>query len=247
MVERHHRSPVTLFVREAFAEGARITLDGDPAHHARVRRIDVGDLVRLVDGAGHVGAGRIEALGRNELVVDIHDVAFIQRPIPLDMIVPVADRDRMLLAAEKCVELQVTSWRPAYFARSRSVTPRGEGDKFHDKVVARMQSALEQSGSAWLPDCHLEVEAPDAFSAVPADWDRLLLDVSGRPVLELVRAVKIAIAVGPEGGMEPPEIAAARDAGWQVASLGTSTLRFETAIMAGAALARAAQLSPRRT
>ncbi len=247
MVERHHRAPVTLFVRQAFAAGMRVTLEGDPAHHARVRRTGVGDMVRLVDGAGHVGAGRIETLGRNELVVDIQDVAFVQRPIPLEMIVPVADRDRMLMAAEKCVELQVTSWRPAYFARSRSVTPRGEGEKFYDKVVARMQSALEQSGNAWLPDCHLEVEALDALGAVPADWDRLLLDASGRPVLELVHAVKTAIAVGPEGGIDSAELAAARAAGWQAASLGTSTLRFETAIMAGAALARAAQLSPRRT
>ena len=37
------------------------------------------------------------------------------------------------------------------------------------------------------------------------------------------------------------ELAAARDLGWIPASLGATTLRFETAIIAGAAIIRAAQ------
>jgi len=243
VVERHHRPPVALFVDEAFASGVRVALEGDPARHARARRMATGDVVRLMDGKGRVGVGRIELLARNELTVFVEAVVEVPRPLPLEVIVPVADRDRMLMAAEKCVELQVTSWRPAYFARSRSVSPRGEGERFRDKVLARMRSALEQSGNAWLPDAHSEGEWSDVFRAVPTDGNRFLLDAGGVPLPELVRSTPTALAVGPEGGMEPSEITGARDAGWRLASLGTTTLRFETAILAGAAVVRATQLT----
>jgi 16S rRNA (uracil1498-N3)-methyltransferase len=163
----------------------------------------------------------------------------------LDVIVPVADRDRMLLAAEKCVELQITSWRPVYFARSRSVTPRGEGTKFREKVKARMESALEQTGGAWMPDIHEERDAADALKAFPSDWTRLLLDAGGAPLAALAHNGPMGLAVGPEGGLEQREVADAQELGWLTASLGETTLRFETAIIAGAAVIRAAQLSLR--
>jgi 16S rRNA (uracil1498-N3)-methyltransferase len=50
-----------------------------------------------------------------------------------------------------------------------------------------------------------------------------------------------AIAVGPEGGFEAEERDAFAVAGWRAASLGATTLRFETAGVAAAAIVRAAQ------
>jgi 16S rRNA (uracil1498-N3)-methyltransferase len=163
----------------------------------------------------------------------------------LEVIVPVADRDRMLLAAEKVVELQATAWRPAYFARSRSVSPRGEGEKFGARVRARMRAALEQSGGSWLPDVHVEVDWPDAAEAVPRAWTRLLMDAAGASLSSIAGNSPTAIAVGPEGGLEDTERTRAERAGWRLASLGAGTLRFETAIIAAAAVIRALQFSAR--
>jgi 16S rRNA (uracil1498-N3)-methyltransferase len=225
---------------------AEVRITGAAAQHARVRRVERGDAIRLLDGRGHVACGHVRALEKNALVVSVPDVTETPRPMVLDVIVPVADRDRMLLAAEKCVELQVTSWRPAYFARSRSVSPRGEGAKFREKVAARMQSALEQSGGAWMPDIEDEVDIADALRGVPTDRKRFLLDVNGAPLARLAQSGAAAVAIGPEGGMEDSEIAAAVAMGWTPAALGTSTLRFETAVIAGVAVVRAAQLSQER-
>jgi 16S rRNA (uracil1498-N3)-methyltransferase len=163
--------------------------------------------------------------------------------VTLDVIVPVADKDRMLWAAEKCAELQITSWRPVYFSRSRSVTPRGEGAKFSEKVKARMQSALEQSGAAWMPDLHQESEVTDALRSIPSEWKRLLLDMSGTPLPRIASNGPTSVAVGPEGGLDRTEIAAAEERGWKLASLNATTLRFETAVVAAAAVIRATQLS----
>ena len=49
-----------------------------------------------------------------------------------------------------------------------------------------------------------------------------------------------SLLIGPEGGLEAGEVAAARAAGWQVVTLGRRTLRAETAAIAGVAALMAA-------
>jgi 16S rRNA (uracil1498-N3)-methyltransferase len=230
---------------QEFVRGRTIVLSEEHAAHVRARRAATGESARLVDGRGHIAIGRIAASDKRSVSIAIGEVKVVPKPIPLEVLVPVADRDRMLMAAEKCAELQVTAWRPAYFARSRSVSPRGEGPKFHEKVVARMRAALEQSGGAWMPEVHADVEGVDALKTAPAQWNRLLFDAGGQPLAAGAASVPTIIAVGPEGGWETHEIALARDAGWTLTSLSNSTLRFETAIIAAAAVIRATQLSTR--
>ena len=240
-----HHAMTTFFHDGDLGAGDAVSLSEDAAQHARVRRVAVGDPVQLVNGRGRIASGTLATLGKRAATVDIERVSNVPRPTPLAVVVPVADRDRMLMAAEKCVELQVTEWHPVYFARSRSVSPRGDGERFREKVLARMRSALEQSGGAWLPDIKEEVEAADAWDTVMPGRGRLLLNGDGRPIGGVVISDAVAVAVGPEGGLERAEIEAAERSGWIVASLGSSTLRFETAVIAGAAVIRATQLTSR--
>src|SRR5262249_3972116 len=124
------------------------------------------------------------------------------------------------------------------FRRSASVSPRGEGPAFAEKLRARMIGAVEQSVGAWLPRLLPE--------ATPANIDsggasKLVLDAAGEPIVELLssRDSSVAILVGPEGGIESDELARLVAAGWRTASLGSSTLRFETAATAAVAVIRA--------
>ena len=236
---------ITLFHDGELREGTRADLSDDAAQHARVRRSAPGDPVQLVNGKGAVATGRITTLGKRGAGVDVESVNAVARPSALAVVVPVADRDRMLLAAEKCVELQVTEWHPVYFARSRSVSPRGEGERFREKLLARMRSALEQSGGAWLPQVMDEAEAADVWGRVMPAARRLLLQPGGQPIATNVTSGPMALAVGPEGGFEESEIAAAERCDWIPASLGSTTLRFETAVIAAAAVIRATQLTSR--
>ena len=245
-MERRDRAMITLFeTGHEFVRGRTVTLSEEHVRHVRARRAVNGDAARLVDGRGHIAVGRIAASDKRSVSVAIEEVKVVPKPAALEVLVPVADRDRMLMAAEKCAELQITGWRPVYFARSRSVSPRGEGPKFHEKVVARMRAALEQSGGAWLPEVHAEVEGVDALKAASDQWMRVFLDAGGQPLPAGVASVPAIVAVGPEGGWETHEIALARDTGWRLTSLSLSTLRFETAIIAAAAVIRATQLTLR--
>jgi len=69
----------------------------------------------------------------------------------------------------------------------------------------------------------------------------VLLDGLGQPIVDVLGQAHapLLLACGPEGGLEPAERAAFADNGWRAASLGSNVLRFETAGIAGLALARA--------
>ena len=232
---------ITVFLAQEFARGAVIELPEGAAQHVRVRRAVVGDPLRLIDGRGGVASASITAIGKRTVGARIDSVETQERPNALMALVPVADRDRMLWAAEKCVELGITRWQPVLYERSKSVSPRGEGEKFQAKVRARMESALEQSGGAWLPEINTEIEAADAWESVDAP-NRFILLQDGAPAVTAMGAGPIVFAVGPEGGFESKEVEDALRHGWKLVSLGPTTLRFETAIIAAAAVARAMQL-----
>ena len=225
------------FFAEAPSMAGDVTLDDAAAHHASVRRLKVGDEVAMADGAGLRRIGRIAALTKKALTVTIEKVEQVPPPPPIHLVVPVADKDRTLWLAEKATELQVTSWTPVMYERSKSVTPRGEGEAFDKKIKARMISALEQSHGAWLPGmCPMsEVTRLRAADGLPA----IVLDRGGARLGGHRGVVAgMTIAVGPEGGFEPDEIEFLRSTEWSVASLGSTTLRFETAAVAALAIAR---------
>jgi len=241
VVERADRAPVGTF--HAPGEwGATVELDDAAAHHAGVKRLAVGDVVRLTSGAGRRATGTIATLGKRRLSVAVDDGSVEQVPPPprVELWAPVGDRERMLLLAEKAAELGASAWRPVVYRRSRSVTPRGEGDAFREKVRLRMVAALEQSGGAWLPEQHAEVGLEAALTAA-LGVDGVLLDAEGAPISTLRDTLRppLSIALGPEGGLEPDERARFLAAGWRTASLGANVLRFETAGIAALALIRA--------
>ena len=248
MVERSGRAPVaSFFSPEPLAgDGGAVTgatvvmLDEEAAHHARVRRLEIGESVRLLDGTGAVATGTLLRVSKSAIAVEVVAISLIDAPPAIHLLVPIADRDRMLWLAEKCAEIGVTSWRPVMWRRSRSVTPRGEGSGFQRKLRARMISALEQSGGAWLPVLYPDAKPEHAIAATPAgEGSRLLLVPGGEPILAKRVAAPVSIALGPEGGFDDEEVEALVAAGFAPSALAGNILRFETAGIAALAIVRA--------
>lgn len=239
----------TFVTDDPFDAPGTATLGEDAAHHMRVRRLVTGVRVGLLDGAGTRGEGVLTQLAKRHAVVSIETAERVSAPPAVHLLVPVADRDRMLWLAEKATELGLTSWRPVLYRRSKHVNPRGEGTTFQQRVRARMAGALEQSQGAWLPVTFPEASPEHAIAARPAGL-AYVLDQGARPIVgalrgalraahEPVSAPPITLAVGPEGGFEAVELAALEAAGFARVALGTGILRFETAALAGLAVVRA--------
>lgn len=239
-MERDDRAVATFHVSAVPAAGGVATLDESAAHHVRVRRLSAGDRVRLTNGAGTLGAGAIDVVRKHRVDVVVEQSWTVPRLPELHLVVPVGDRERMLWLAEKATELGITSWRAVRFHRSASVNPRGEGTGFASKVRARMTAALEQSGGAWLPAMQPDGSLSDLCTA--SESLRIVLDGGGAPIHSLDMLAScgpVAVVFGPEGGLEPDELAALVDAGWRPTSLGPTTLRFETAGISACAVLRA--------
>jgi 16S rRNA (uracil1498-N3)-methyltransferase len=243
MVEREHRASVATFYAPG-AWNADVTLSEAAAHHAQVKRLETGDVVTLTSGDGRLAQGLIASLSRRGLTVSVDPASIEQVPAfpRIELCAPIGDRDRMLWLAEKSVELGVTSWRSVMFARSRSVSPRGEGAGFRQKIQARQVSALEQSGGAWLPELHEDGVMGDLLSTGDEEPSvmRLLLDFDGERLADVVGDVRppVAITFGPEGGLHEDERAQLIQAGWRPVSLAANVLRFETAGIAALAIVR---------
>ena len=215
---------------------ATVRLGEEAAHHMRVRRLEVGDVVFLADGAGARATGTITSLTKRDAEVRVAEVATLARPPAVHLLVPISDRDRMLWLAEKGTELGLATWRPVMWRRSRSVSPRGEGSAFATRVGARMRSALLQSHSPWLPVIHEDTSPEAALATLPRGGSRLVLDAGGGPIAAASLEVPVTVAVGPEGGLEPDELQTLMGHGFHRVSLGANVLRFETAAIAALAI-----------
>lgn len=236
----------TFVTTELFVAGAVFALGDDDVRHLRVLRLAVGASVGLRDGAGLVGRGTLVRLAKGQAHVEVEHVE-TRAPLPeVHMLVPVADRERLLWLAEKVGELACTSWRPVLWRRSRSVAPRGEGPAFQAKVRARMAAALAQSQGAWLPQMFPEANLERALLAAPPG-DRVVLDADGGSLVgdnAQRMTAPVVLAIGPEGGIEDDELAALVAAGFRTASIGPSILRFETAAVAALSMVRTVLNTP---
>ena len=240
MVERDHRPGVAHFYSsEPLLSPGALVLGEDAAHHARVRRLAVGAPVTVRDGGGTMASGTLVRMAKQHLDVVIESPRCPSPLPPVHLLVPVADKERMLLLAEKATELGVTTWRPVLWRRSKSVAGRGEGPMFAQKVEARMIVALLQSEGAWLPQRFTESTPERALAALPSDGTRLLLDPLGDPIGAISLVGPVVIAVGPEGGFEPDETDRMLDAGFRCVALAGGILRMETAAIVALGVVRA--------
>jgi 16S rRNA (uracil1498-N3)-methyltransferase len=240
MVERSDRAPaITFYAPEELTAGVSVTLGDEAAQHARVLRIGTGEPAELRDGRGTAASGVISRMAKRSLSIDVASVWKIDELPEVHMLVPVADRDRMLSLAEKCTELSATSWRPVIWRRSRSVGPAGDGPAFQSRLKGRMISALTQCRGGWLPEIHPSARVERAIAAAP-EGTRLLLDPdAAEPLIETRLEGPVSIALGPEGGVEERERDEMIAGGFRTVSLAGGLLRFETAGVAALAIARA--------
>jgi 16S rRNA (uracil1498-N3)-methyltransferase len=158
----------------------------------------------------------------------------------LTLAVASGDRERFSWMAEKAVELGVTAIIPLETARTPGVATRLR-DSHAVKLRRVVLEATKQCGAAWAPT--VESSLPlERFLARPIQGTGWLADSAGILPPTKLDDAPLTIVIGPEGGFTPEERAALVSAGYQAVALATTTLRFETAALAAAAVAGTARL-----
>lgn len=214
--------------------GAVLDLTGPEAKHAvSVRRMRVGEGIQLTDGAGLRVRGLVDSIVGNNLHVRVSSVQQDEEPkIQLTLIQALAKGDRDELAIQAATELGVTGVIP--WEADRSVS-RWIGLK-ETKGVERWQSIVTEAAKQSLNTWHPNVAAPIkglGVATLVKDFDQVLVldptSAQGIGVQGFPKVGKVALVVGPEGGISEPELEALEKAGALLVNLGAPILRTSTA------------------
>ena len=229
------RSAPRLFVVPELAEGAMVTLEGNPAHYlARVMRVAAGDTVILCDDITGEWAAEVANAGKRHVDVRVIRQLRGREHVPDFWLCPaLIKRDRFDMVLEKATELGAARIVPV-------ITRRSVVDKLNlERAQTVVVEAAEQCARTALP----ELAAPAPLDRLLRDWPagRLLFfadEQGGAPVGDALRESEMAaILVGPEGGFDDAERAAIRELPQaRPISLGPRILRAETAALAATAL-----------
>jgi 16S rRNA (uracil1498-N3)-methyltransferase len=231
-------APVFIAPREQLLAGDTVVLDGSEGHHAAaVRRVAVGERVRVVDGCGLCVDGEVVSVRRDEVTIAVQ--ARVHEPAPQPRLVVVqalAKGDRGERAVEAMTEVGVDEIVP--WAASRSITQWRDG-KSVDRWRAKAREAAKQARRSWVP----VVTDPQSTSEVVARLTAAALKIvchegATTPLsgASLPATGDVFVVVGPEGGLTDDELAAFEAAGASAYNLGPSVLRTSTAGVVAAAV-----------
>ena len=217
-------------------QGEVAIVTGPEAHHLiHVMRAAAGLEVTLFDGSGVEFTGRVEKVGRTEVRVAILASEAADRELPFDLVLGVAlpKGDRQKWLVEKAVELGVRRIVPLRTARSVAQPIEQALTRLRRTVVEASKQCgrnrlLEiEEPRHWAEFVAGHAEAACRWLAHPGGLTAQPAGLAGGPTG--VRARPAVVAIGPEGGFSPEEVASAVAAGWQPVDLGPRILRVETA------------------
>jgi 16S rRNA (uracil1498-N3)-methyltransferase len=216
-------------------------LPEDTAHHAvHVLRLRAGDEVTLFNGRGGEYAGRIAAVDRLRVSVDVLEHRQLEResPLAVTLVQGVSAGEKMDLTVQKATELGVAALQPVLAARSvgRLAGERAELKRAHWRRVAI--AACEQCGRNRIPEVLPVLPLAQYCRAPAAGGVRLLLSPQAQLGLRAAAARvdgAATLASGPESGFVADEEAMLVAAGFVPVRLGPRVLRTETAALAALA------------
>ena len=213
-----------------------LVLTGENAQHAKVLRLKNGEEVLVCDGEGRECLCTVSDVspGQISLVVKKRQQSETEAAVRVSVYMAFPKADKLEHVIQKATELGV--YEVVAFPSARCVSKPDE--KSLKKKLERWQkiaaSAAEQSGRGRIPQVIVLGSYKEAL-ARGAEADKAILFYENERATTLKMALEeggyqtVAILTGPEGGLEEREVEQARDAGFQICTLGSRILRCETA------------------
>ena len=205
--------------------GATYEFNNDDANHAiRVLRIGTGEIFNLSDGAGSWSRVQVLTVAKKSMQVKVVETGHQDAlDTHFTVIQAIPKGDRIKEAIEMCTEGGVD--RIVMWKSSRSI---GKSDDKIEKLQTTAREASKQSRRFRIPEV-IGVAATNAVvdQIAQADLAIVFHESATMKVSELVApgCKKVAIIIGPEGGLTDEEIDTFAAAGAKVALMGRPVLR----------------------
>ena len=221
---------------------APLRLDGREAHHAlHVLRLKRGDEVTILDGAGTARRCAVENTAKDSLSLTVKEtITSPALPCPITLLVAVPKGKIIEDIIQKAVELGVQRIVPLLTERVVTQLDNTGAEAKQEKWQQVAVEAIKQCGAAWLPrveqpqtirDFLTHGEKPELMLVGslqterrhPAEWISAFRQQHGR------EPSSAGVWIGPEGDFTLAELQTIEAANARPITLGSLTLRVETA------------------
>ena len=213
-----------------------LQLDGDEAKHAiSVRRMRVGEAIQVTNGEGLRLRGVVESIDQKLLSLRVLEMQQEIAPkLQITLVQALAKGDRDELAIQAATELGVMTVIPWQAERSISRWDEAKARKGQARWQTICDEAAKQSLRAWHPQVS-HLLSSKQLAVTFSDFDQVIvLDPTAKVGFGQLAEFgpKIAIVVGPEGGIDEAELELFASNNAIRAHLGDSILRTSTAGLA---------------
>ena len=228
-----------VFFNAHLITGQTYRLSDEAARHVQVLRMQPGMHLDVFNGLGGYFDAMIEVMDKQGVAVKVLSFQPVDHAVRCHthLVIGMPANERMDWLVEKATELGVSQITPVMTQRTVLKLQGERATKRQGHWMGIAQSACAQSGRNRVP----VIDAPLSWS----EWlgqqhdepsMRVLLslahDIPGWRELWLGPPSHLTLLSGPEGGLTPQEEAQAVSIGFKAASLGSVTLRAETAAVA---------------
>jgi 16S rRNA (uracil1498-N3)-methyltransferase len=218
----------------------RVVLSADESHHAiRVLRLGISDVVTVTDGAGTIARCAVADLSDGVVVADVLERANSRRHGPELVVFQGAPKGRKADdVIERLAELGAAEVTVYEGRRSVVHWDADRSGRLAERWRAIARGAAKQSRSPFVMQTGPVVGWDELLERIRAEPCPLALWERASAPLRTALAEgteRIALLVGPEGGLDESEARALAAAGAELVSIGPNVLRTENAPVVAAA------------
>lgn len=206
-------------------DGTVTIQDPELVHQFRnVLKFKTGEIVMLTNESMLEATVRIAHMSKDTIDFEVIDegVNNNEPKNKVTLYLAILKRENFELVVQKATEIGIDKIVPIITKNTVKTGLR------YDRLEKIAKEAAELSGRSTVPTITEAIEYTDAIEQVKDSKENIIFDISGKKMSE-INIKPSNVFVGPEGGFTESEVAEAKDAGFTIASLGTLTLRGETA------------------
>ena len=227
------------FVKTEQIEETKISIIGEDVKHIKnVLRKQIGDILEICNQqTGTTYKCEIIDLQDDKILTNIIDENYNEEnKIQVDIYQGLPKADKMELIIQKSIELGVNAIIPVEMKRCIVKLDSKSESKKIERWQKIAESAAKQSGRNFVPEIRNIIKI-DEIANLTNTYDSIIVCYENEKenyikneLLKLKNKenVKIAVVIGPEGGLEETEVEFLKQSGASVVTLGNRILRTET-------------------
>jgi len=230
------------FIEERIGDKKEITLIDDNLLHQwrTVFRMKPGDLLILLDNTGFEFLSRITNMTRKDVTLFVEEKTENKTRPKREVFLfqSLIKKNNFEWLLEKATEIGVSHIRPVIGDRSekKGINFATNFDREKNRAKKIITEACEQSGRGKLPALYEPMDLEEAICCY--SFPIIAFHPLGRPfdAAEFEKEKTIGVLIGPEGGWSVRECEFFNEKKVRIISLGSATLRSETAALAASSL-----------